>query len=136
MLGRSGWIPGGKVEEMVVDPRREEARALKKAISEIDFVLPGTLSERYLRCTHAGCHCHDDPPHLHGPYWYWTRKVDNRTVTKMLRPEQVDDYRSWFDNRKRLRDLVHQLEELSMAVIDEDPRTPAKRKAAADRQAV
>jgi len=56
-------------------------------------------------------------------------------VTKMLRPEQVDDYRSWFENRKRLRDLVHKLEELSMAVVDEDPRTPAKRRAA-DRQAV
>jgi hypothetical protein len=120
---------------MSADPRREEATALKKAISEIDFVLPGTLSERYLTCTHAGCHCRRDPPTLHGPYWYWTRKVNNRTVTKMLRPEQVDDYRSWFENRKRLRDLVHKLEELSMAVVDEDPRTPAKRRAA-DRQAV
>lgn len=112
---------------MSVDPRRTEAKALARDITKIGFVLPGTLAERYLTCTHAGCHCHDDPPHLHGPYWYWTRKVANRTVTKMLRPEQVDDYRSWFENRKRLRDLTHQLEELSMEIIDDDPRTPAKR---------
>jgi hypothetical protein len=108
------------------NPVTAEARALRKQIAEIDFVLPGTLSERYLACAHSGCHCHDDPPKLHGPYWYWTRKVNNRTVTKMLRPEQVDDYRSWFENRKLLRDLTHRLEEISMSLVAQDPRNPAR----------
>lgn len=114
---------------MSADPKRAEARALRKAISEIDFVLSGTPSEHYLKCTHAGCRCRKDLPSLHGPYWYWTRKVEDRIGTKMVRPDQVDDYRSWFENRKRLRDLVHQLEELSMAVVDEDPRSAHGRQA-------
>jgi hypothetical protein len=111
------------------DPtKRAAARALAKAISEVGFVLPGTLSERYLACTHAGCHCHADPPQLHGPYWYWTRKVDNKTVSRMLRAEQVADYQVWFENRKHLRELVHELEELSMSLVDADPRTPHRRR--------
>lgn len=101
---------------------------LAKAISQIGFVLPGTLQARYLTCTHAGCKCHAEPPQLHGPYWYWTRKVDNKTVSQILSPAQVADYQEWFENRRRLRDLTHELEELAITVVDEDPRTTRRRR--------
>ena len=94
MLGLRGGIPDEKVGAMTPSaPDRARAKAIAKEIAAIGFVLPGTLSERYLTCTHAGCHCHGDPPQLHGPYWYWTRKVDAKTVSKMLSPDQVADYR-------------------------------------------
>ena len=111
-------------------PDRARARAIAKEIAAIGFVLPGTLSERYLTCTHAGCRCHGDPPQLHGPYWYWTRKVDAKTVSKMLSPDQVADYQAWFDNRKRLRELVGELEALGLSVVEADPRTLRRRRAA------
>jgi hypothetical protein len=114
------------------DTERRQA-ALAKTISAIGFVLPGTLQERYLTCTHTGCKCHGDPPQLHGPYWYWTRKVDNKTVSQMLSAEQVADYQEWFENRRRLRDLTHELEELSIAVVDEDRRSPRRRRPASKR---
>ena len=39
-------------------------------------VLPGSLIERTMRCGKANCHCHAEPPELHGPYlqWSYTRK--------------------------------------------------------------
>jgi hypothetical protein len=111
-------------------PERARAKAIAREIAAIGFVLPGTLSERYLACTHAGCRCHCDPPQLHGPYWYWTRKVDAKTVSKVLSPDQVADYQEWFDNRRRLRKLVGELEELSLSVIGADPRSPRRRRAA------
>jgi hypothetical protein len=111
-------------------PVRARAKAIAKDIAAIGFVLPGTLSERYLACTHAGCRCHGDPPQLHGPYWYWTRKVDAKTVSKMLSPDQVADYQEWFDNRRRLRELVGELEALGLSVVDADPRTPRRRRVA------
>jgi hypothetical protein len=109
---------------------RARAKAIAKEIAAIGFVLPGTLSERYLACTHAGCRCHGDPPQLHGPYWYWTRKVDAKTVSKMLSPDQVADYQEWFANRKRLRELVAELESLGLSVVEADPRTPRRRRVA------
>lgn len=93
-------------------------------------MLPGTLLQRYLACTHAGCRCHGDPPQLRGPYWYWTRKVNAKTVSKMLSADQVAEYQEWFDNRKRLRELVAELEALSLSIVEADPRSSRQRRSA------
>ena len=86
------------------------------------FALPGTLADRMTRCGHASCRCHADPPQLHGPYHQWTRKKNGRTATRILSDEQLADYRPWFDNHKRLRELVAELEEISLAIAENDPR--------------
>jgi hypothetical protein len=44
----------------------------------------------------------------------------------VLSAEQVADYQEWFDNRKRLRDLVHELEALGVSAIEADERTPRR----------
>ncbi|MHB1989147.1 MAG: DUF6788 family protein, partial [Acidimicrobiales bacterium] len=102
--------------------QRAEARRILKEISQLGFVLPGTVTERRLTCTHQGCRCHGVPPRLHGPYWYWTRKVRAKTVSKSLTREQVEEYQAWFDNEKKLRALVHELEELGISIVANDPR--------------
>lgn len=111
--------------------QRAEARRLARELSRVGFVLPGTLLERRFTCTHAGCACHGDPPRLHGPYWYWTRKVDRKTVSQVLSPDQVEDYRPWFEGEKRLRALVAELEGLGLSVVEADPRTPRRPRRAA-----
>jgi hypothetical protein len=116
--------------------QRAEAKRLGAAIARIGFVLPGTLAQRRTRCGRAGCHCHADPPQLHGPYWLWTRKVASKTVTRMLTDEQALDYQEWFDNAKTLRALTSELEALSLAIVEEDPRSerrPGGRKPKASR---
>lgn len=112
---------------MQIGPKQvaEQAR-IAAALAEVGFVLPGSLSARRLTCTHAGCHCHDEPPQLHGPYWYWTRKVAAKTVSKMLSAEQAEEYQSFIDNDRRLRGLVKDLERVGLAIIEEDPRTPRR----------
>jgi len=42
-----------------------------------------------------------------------TRKVDGKTVTKLLTPEQLARYQPWLDNARRLRELVSELETLT-----------------------
>jgi len=108
------------------EQKREQAR-IAKELAQVGFVLPGSLGARELTCTHAGCHCHGEPPELHGPYWYWTRKVSAKTVSKTLSAEQADDYRVWIENERRLRSLVKELENLGLSIIDSDPRTPRRR---------
>jgi hypothetical protein len=106
--------------------RKEQAR-IARALGEMGFALPGSLTERRFTCTHAGCHCHADPPVLHGPYIQWSRKVAGKTVSRTLSPEQVADYQAWFDNERRLRVLVRELEGLSLSIVESDPRTPRRR---------
>src|SRR5665811_2578128 len=66
------------------------------------------------RCGKPGCACKADPPKLHGPYVTWTRKVEGKTVTRRLSAEQLERYRPWFENRRRLRELTGELEALSL----------------------
>ncbi len=80
--------------------------------------LPGSLVERRTRCGTEGCRCRADPPHLHGPYLTWTRKVDNRTVTRTLNAEQAQRCREGIDNSRRLRRLVAELESLALHQIE------------------
>jgi hypothetical protein len=86
------------------------------------FALPGTLADRMTRCGYPGCRCHADPPQLHGPYHQWTRKKDGKTSTRILSDEQLADYGPWYDNHKRLRELITELEALSLAITEADPR--------------
>lgn len=102
--------------------QRAELTRITRALSEVGFVLPGTLTERLARCGRANCRCHADPPALHGPYHQWTRKVANKTVTRLLSDDQLADYADWFENERRLRALVGELESLSLSIVDADPR--------------
>ena len=106
----------------------QQARAARIAaeitarLADVAFALPGTLADRMTRCGHPGCRCHADPPRLHGPYHQWTRKKNGRTATRILTDDQLADYAPWFDNHRRLRELITELEALSLAIAEADPR--------------
>ena len=93
-------------------------KALADALSEIDGLLPGSVVVRDMRCGKSGCACKADPPALHGPYIQWTRTVRGKTVTRHLSEEQLERYRPWFDNARRLKDLVAKLEIASLQAIE------------------
>ena len=108
---------------------QDRAAGIAAELASLGLALPGTLIERHVRCGKPGCRCHADPPVLHGPYWQWTRKVAGKTVTRLVPDDQLDDYRQWLDNHRRLRALVAELEALTLAIADADPR--ARRRPAA-----
>ena len=93
-------------------------RRLVSALGEIGFALPGSLTVRAYRCGKQRCRCRGEPPQLHGPYAFWTRKVDGKTVTRMLSAEEVADYQPLFDNARRLRELMSELLELSLQLVE------------------
>jgi len=102
----------------------QHARAARitAEIASLGFALPGTLTERMTRCGRPNCRCHADPPRLHGPYHQWTRKIGGKTVTRLLSDDQLADYQPWFDNQRRLRTLITELENFSQEIADNDPR--------------
>ena len=102
-------------------PTRPRPR-IAAGLASTGFALPGTLTERMTRCGHPSCRCHADPPRLHGPYHQWTRKIAGKTVTRILTDDQLADYQPWFDNQRRLRALVAELETLSQEIAGNDPR--------------
>ena len=118
--------PGCDNENVPPTPaqRAQAARVARElaGLARTGFALPGTLADRMTRCGYANCRCHADPPRLHGPYHQWTRKKDGKTATRILTDDQLADYQPWFDNHRRLRALVAELEALSLAIAEADPR--------------
>ncbi|MGH3321907.1 MAG: DUF6788 family protein [Streptosporangiaceae bacterium] len=101
-----------------IDPDiRREQRDVVARLAQLGFVLPGTITERTMRCGKQRCGCANDPAQRHGPYTQWTRTIDGKTVTKMLNRDQHARYQAWFDDHRQLRDLTSELETLSIQAI-------------------
>ncbi len=115
--GTMTWVPTRSAHT-----RDERAnRRLREELAAIDGILPGSVVERRMRCGKAGCRCRADPPELHGPYLQWTRRgPGGRTVTRYLSPEQVERYRPWFDNARRLREIVSELETMTLHLVERE----------------
>ena len=100
-------------------------RELTDQIAALGPTLPGSLVTRTSRCGNRNCRCHTDPDQRHGPYWTWTRSVGGKTITRALTTEQAERYRPWFDNARRLRELVDQLKQLAIEQAETDDQWPA-----------
>jgi hypothetical protein len=118
----TGGMPGKLSKVELTKPQAAKLERITNELGSLGVSLPGSLVVRTGRCGKAACSCHDDPPRLHGPFRSWTRKLAGKTVTRLLSEEQLPDYQVLFDNHRRLKELVHELEELSLAIVDADPR--------------
>lgn len=101
----------------VPDHTRRAQQDIARRLGDLGFALPGTITERMMRCGKRTCRCKADPPQLHGPYIQWTRTVNGKTVTKLLTDDQLERYQPWFDNTRQLRQLVAELEIVSIDAI-------------------
>ncbi len=114
-----------------------ELDRLKHQIAQVGFVCPGSVVRRYMPCGKPGCRCQADPPTLHGPYWQYSHKAAGKTITRRLTPDQAQLYQQWIANRRRIHQLLAQMEQVSAQAAEillrdadiADPRpihTPAR----------
>jgi hypothetical protein len=107
---------------MDVSPAQQAARdKIADGLAAAGFALPGTLTVRSYACGKPSCRCHADPPRLHGPYAEWTRKVGGKTVTRRLTEAELADWQPLFDNAKKIRALLAELQDLTLQIIETTP---------------
>jgi hypothetical protein len=108
-----------------MDLSPDQHTALDKITTELAATagpaLPGTLTVRAYACGKTRCRCHASPPQLHGPYAEWTRKIDGKTVTRRLTDAELTAWQPLFDNARKLRTLLADLQELTLAIIEATP---------------
>jgi len=108
---------------MDVSPAQQAARnRIAAELAATGFALPGTLTIRAYACGKPNCRCHADPPRLHGPYAEWTRKIDGKTVTRRLTQAELTAWQPLFDNAKKIRALLAELQDLTLGIINTSPR--------------
>jgi hypothetical protein len=86
-----------KIERRLAQIRRE--------ITEIGLVCPGTLTKRFNTCGKPSCRCAQDPNARHGPYYDWTHREDRRFVHKLVSASQARELERAIKNHKRALDL-------------------------------
>jgi hypothetical protein len=107
---------------MDVSPAQQEARdKIAAQLAATGFALPGTLTIRAYACGKQNCRCHADPPRLHGPYAEWTRKIGGKTVTRRLTPAELAAWQPLFENAKKIRALLAELQDLTLEIIEASP---------------
>lgn len=91
-------------------------------IAQADFALPGSIAYQSTSCGNQNCRCTANPPVLHGPYPTSTRKVAGNIVIRRLSETQHENYKTWFEAAKRYRELLSELEALSLSIIESELR--------------
>jgi hypothetical protein len=109
-----------------MQPSPAQRAALDKITAELAAaagpVLPGTLTVRSYACGKPNCRCHADPPQLHGPYAEWTRKIGGKTLTRRLTDSELAEWQPLFDNARKMRTLLAELQELTLQIVQASPR--------------
>jgi hypothetical protein len=96
----------------------DKLKALAAQLATIGFVSQGSVVRRSTYCGKPGCRCQGDPPQPHGPYWQFSRAIGGKTVTRWISEEQAMLYKEWIANRRRLAQIVAEMEEVSSAAAD------------------
>lgn len=97
---------------------RALAGELAAELATVGFISPGSLVSRYTSCGRPGCRCQGDPPQRHGPYYQWSRAIAGKTVSRRLNQDQAELYQGWIANRRRLEQLIAQMEDVSAAAAE------------------
>ena len=92
---------------------KQQYRELARSLSQIGFIWRGNVQRRMLPCKQQHCLCNTKGIPQHGPYPYWTTKVNQKTVTKLLTAEEADLYEQWIHNRRLLEQTLKRMNNLS-----------------------
>ena len=99
---------------------------LKRQLAEIGDMRPGSLTGRYRKCGKPTCHCAQPGASGHGPSWSLTRRVEGKTVTKIIPAGALERTREQLEEYQRFRTLSRELVEVSVQLCDAQLSSPAK----------
>ena len=89
-----------------IEARRE---AILREMLSIQVVRRGTLNEQYFKApSHGG-----KDGALRGPYFVLSRREGDKTVSRRVRPEELERVREGLAAHKRLKELFREFEELT-----------------------
>jgi hypothetical protein len=93
---------------------REQYEELLTQLSQIDYILQGSVTERRIPCGNPRCACTTDIEARHGPYIQWSKKKAGKTVSAYLSSEQAELCRGWIDNHRNLDRIIRKMRALSL----------------------
>ena len=90
-------------------PAPASVRTLVERLAQPRPMRRGSLSERYVKCSKAGCACSQDASARHGPYYSLTRTVGGQTQSRWVTADQVERIREQIAAGQDFRQQVEAL---------------------------
>ena len=102
-----------------MDTRREatlqrQIEKVKRDLSALGDLRPGSLSTQYNVCGSAGCRCKADPPVKHGPYYQISYTRKGKSSSKFVKKEDLPTVRKQLKNYERMKLLMEKWIDLEM----------------------
>ncbi|MBN1472609.1 MAG: hypothetical protein JW925_12575 [Syntrophaceae bacterium] len=88
--------------------KKKRYEQLKKMIGDVEYILKGTITDRYYDLGGKTC----------GPYYQWTFKEGGKTKTVNLSKEQNEEYGKAIRNYKKIKEILKEMEEISLQILD------------------
>jgi hypothetical protein len=104
--------------------RRQQQVRLKRLAQAKPFVA-ASLVHIGVRCGRAGCHCATGPGH---PSFYLTLRHEGKTKTVYVPKHQLAEVRQWVEEHRRLKRVLREISELSLALLRAEARVRRDRK--------
>ena len=79
---------------------------LVAAFARPEPIRRGSLYERRMKCGQEACACQHDPKAAHGPYFTLSQKVEGKTQSRYISPEQVPVVRRQIESGRQFRERV------------------------------
>ena len=90
---------------------------IKRELTEIAPMRPGSLSRQYAACQKPGCACVDPlKPKKHGPFYQLSYSHQGKSTTRFVRPGYVTKIRRELAAYKRFRQLTQKWVALALAL--------------------
>jgi hypothetical protein len=94
---------------------KQRVTEIKRELSNLGPLHPGSVSEQYNICGTPGCRCKDPKnPQKHGPYYQLSYGWRGKSSTMFVRADQVVAMREKVANYKRMQELVKEWVDLEM----------------------
>lgn len=108
---------------------RWEARyvELKRSLTEIGPILPGSVVKRFMPCGKESCRCTAGHHHRHGPYYQWSVALKGKPVAMRLTPLQAKLYQEWIQNNRKIRKTLDEMRRISIRLAEHQTKAMARR---------
>ena len=102
----------------IIKSSDKRIKKLLRLLAGVEHICSGNLRSRSLVCGKKRCRCKGNPPALHGPYYYWSRRSKGRLVQKVLSPGQAEFVRKAIKNHREIQQLLREWGEETIKNIE------------------
>ena len=113
-------------ERESLDELTEKKQEVLAEIAKLAPFRPGSLEHIYRKCGKPSCHCAQPGARGHGPVWILTRKVNGKSVGKVIKEDAVESTQEQIRNYHQFQELIREYVETNVKICDkllEQPKT-------------